>query len=68
MGEYYVIIVKRGNAETEVIRTTSKKMYDTLMMVLSWANPVSLFAYGNIRAIKGKHYTGREFGKEILEW
>jgi hypothetical protein len=68
MGTYYVIVVKRGKVETEVIRTTSKLMYETLMEVLSWANPVSLFTFGNVKELKGKHWTGRDFGKEVLGW
>jgi len=66
MGKYYVIIVKRGKVEIEVIRTTSRMMYSTLMRILQHHNPVSL--YGNVRGLEGKHYTGQEFGKEVLEW
>jgi len=71
VAQYYVIAVKRGKVDTEIIRTTSHRMYKDLMAVLCVWKPVSLLVDGislSLKTLTGKHWTGRAFGREILEW
>lgn len=67
LGKYYVIFTNRGSGQ-EIIRTTSKEMYESLIEILKWTNPASLmFVGGSVWPLEGKHYTAREFWSEFLE-
>jgi len=68
---YYIIIVDRGVKHTDIIRTTSRKLFDTLSQCLRPFRPIRLSVDGwQLHLYKWDRYTkmwtGRQFWSEVL--
>jgi len=73
MSKYYIIVVNRGTKKTDVIRTTSRRVFTFLSEILEWAKPITLTVQGWNISISNddidyaKFWTGQQFIREILE-